>query len=94
MSIQIVKPTPGPTTTEKILELIFAHPQGITVKEICRSLNRPVSMVQICLKTLQSSRQVYAKKHQSGVHLVYFPRSTEFLNRKSQNSSEQGKMGR
>ncbi|MBE9168921.1 winged helix-turn-helix domain-containing protein [Pleurocapsales cyanobacterium LEGE 06147] len=90
MSIQIVKPTPGLTTTEKILELILAHPQGITVKEICCSLNRPVSMVQICLKRLQSSRQVYAKKHQSCLHLVYYPRSTEFLN-PNQNSKEQKK---
>jgi hypothetical protein len=50
-------------------------------------------MVQICLKTLQSSRQIYAKKHPSGVHLVYYPRPTEFLN-PSQNSNEQGKKGR
>ncbi len=80
MSIQIVKPTPGLTTTEKILELIFAHPQGITAKEIGRSLNRPISMVQICLKSLQSSRQIYAKKEQSGLCFIYYPRSTKFLN--------------
>lgn len=93
MSIKIVKPTPGLTTTEKILELIFAHPQGITAKEICRFLNRPVSMVQICLKALQSSRQVYAKKHQNGLYLVYYPRATKILN-PNQNSNKQIKKGR
>jgi hypothetical protein len=61
LSIRIIQGSSGPTTKEKILQLILASPQGITAKEICRTLNRPVSMVQICLKALKSSRKIYAK---------------------------------
>jgi predicted transcriptional regulator len=93
LSIQIVKPAPGLTTAEKILEIILANPQGITAKEIGRSLNRPISMVQICLKTLQSSRQIYAKKEPSGLSLVYYCCSIKSLN-PNQKSRKQRKKER
>ncbi|MGK7878061.1 MAG: winged helix-turn-helix transcriptional regulator [Xenococcaceae cyanobacterium] len=75
-TIQIIKATPGPTTTERILELIQAHPQGITIKEICSTLNRPVSMVQYCLKPLISSKQIHARLSENRMHLVYYPSKT------------------
>ncbi len=89
MSIRIIKGSSGPTTTEEVLQLIVASPQGITVKEMCRVLNRPVSMIQICLKALKSSRQVYAQAdgaykprpsrarsapHENARQIKYYPR--------------------
>lgn len=73
MSIRIIKATPGPTTTERILELILAHPQGIATKELSKSLNRPVSMINHCLKRLIASKQVGVRLSESGMQQIYFP---------------------
>ncbi|AFY77102.1 MAG: winged helix-turn-helix domain-containing protein [Hydrococcus sp. C42_A2020_068] len=73
MPIQIISATPGPTTTERILELILAHPQGITIKELSNRLNRPVSMVNLCLKPLLTSKQVYVRLSESGMQQIYYP---------------------
>ncbi len=73
MPIRIVKTKPGPTTTEKVLDLILTHPQGITAKEICSKLNRPISMVQICLKSLKSSRCIYSRISEAKQQLIYYP---------------------
>ncbi|AFZ33976.1 hypothetical protein Sta7437_0365 [Stanieria cyanosphaera PCC 7437] len=74
MSIRIIKGSSGPTTTEEVFQLIVASPQGITAKEICRALNRPVSMVQICLKNLKSSQQIYAQADANARQIKYYPR--------------------
>ncbi len=74
--IQIVIAPPGPTTTERVGELIQNHPEGITVRELSRQLNRPVSMVQHCLKSLISSGQVYVRLSENGMQRVYYPSST------------------
>ena len=50
--MSIITPTPEPTTTELVLELIHNHPQGLTIGELQQQLNRPVSMLQICLRDL------------------------------------------
>jgi hypothetical protein len=75
LAILIISPTPGQTTTEKIFDLILAHPQGITTTQLSRQLNRPVSMVNHCLKLLRSSKQVYAKLSVDGKQWLYFPLS-------------------
>jgi DNA-binding IclR family transcriptional regulator len=74
LSLQIIKGTSGPSTSEQILELILAHPQGISVREICQTLNRPVSMVQICLNNLKSSKLIRRKKSLSGNYWLYYYR--------------------
>lgn len=71
MAIRIITPTPGPTTTELVLELIHNHPQGMTIGELQQQLNRPVSMLQICLKGLIADKLV--KKRKQGMQLVYYP---------------------
>ena len=71
-TIQIINPSPGPTTTEKLLEILQNHPEGSTIREIQSILNRPVSMLQICLKPLISSGQVYVKLNGSGMQRVYY----------------------
>lgn len=63
-TIKIISATPGPTTTEQILELIKSQSTGMTIKEISSQINRPVSMLQVYLKQLVSSKQIYTKKRQ------------------------------
>ncbi|HEY9638355.1 MAG TPA: winged helix-turn-helix transcriptional regulator [Coleofasciculaceae cyanobacterium] len=74
--IHIIQATPGPTTSERILELLQEHSQGLTIKELCNTLNRPVSMVQRCLKILMASGQVYARWDDDGTRLIYYSAST------------------
>ncbi|NET61678.1 MAG: winged helix-turn-helix transcriptional regulator [Symploca sp. SIO2E6] len=77
--IRIINPTPGPTTTERILELLNSRNQGVTIKELCHILNRPVSMVQRCLKLLTASGQVYSRLDDTGRQLVYYGRKPILL---------------
>jgi predicted transcriptional regulator len=39
------------------------YPQGITVQELSDRLNRPVSMLNLCLKSLVATKKVLAKKN-------------------------------
>lgn len=78
MAIYIIKATPGLTTTESILELLREHPEGMTVKEISQALNRPVSMVNICLKALYSSGQIYTQP--DGIQWVVYAVKGERVN--------------
>lgn len=71
-TIQIINPSPGPTTTEKLLKILQNRPEGTTIREIQSILNRPVSMLQICLKPLIASGQVYVKLNGSGMQRVYY----------------------
>ncbi len=73
MPFTIITPTPGPSTAERVLELIITHPQGITVKGLSDRLNRPISMVQRCLKELQGSKFVQAKLNPEDRQWVYYP---------------------
>lgn len=76
--IEITPDYPSPTTTDRLLESIRMHPDGLTVKELSEGLNRPVSMVQICLKTLIANRQVVVKQRSYGQKLakVYISKPT------------------
>ncbi len=76
--IEITPDYPSPTTTDRLLESIRLHPDGLTVKELSEGLNRPVSMVQICLKTLIANRQVVVKQRSYGQKLamVYISKPT------------------
>ncbi len=70
MEIRILTPTPGKTTTERIIELIQNNPHGLTIGELQQELNRPVSMLQICLKGLIADKLI--KKRKQGMQLVYY----------------------
>lgn len=74
IGIKIINATPGPTTSDLILEFIRKRTTGTTLKEICHSLNRPVSMVQVCLKNLISAKYILVRKSKTGVGLIYYPR--------------------
>jgi hypothetical protein len=71
--IKIIRATPGPSTTERILDLINAHPEGITIAQLSHRLNRPISMLNHCLKPLISAEQVSVRLSDSGMQQVYFP---------------------
>ncbi len=73
MPFTIISSTPGPTTKERILELILTHPEGITVKTLSDRLNRPVSMINYCLKDLQGSKFIQAKLNSDNKQLIYYP---------------------
>lgn len=79
MPYTIIAPTPGPTTKERILELIVINPQGITVKELSDRLNRPISMIQYCLKELQTSKIVRAAHNPQTKQWVYYPTASQSL---------------
>jgi DNA-binding transcriptional regulator YiaG len=68
--IEITPDYPSPTTTDRLLESIRNHPDGLTVKELSDILNRPVSMIQICLKTSIANRQVTVKQRSYGQKLA------------------------
>ena len=74
-TIKIIGATPGPTTRERILELIKSQATGMTIKEISSQINRPVSMLQVYLKQLVYQKQIYTKKCQQGDSLT---RQTRF----------------
>jgi DNA-binding transcriptional regulator YiaG len=68
--IEITHDCPSPKTIDRLLALLEVHTEGLTIKEIADILNRPVSMVQICLKSLTASRQVGVKIRDNGTHIT------------------------
>jgi DNA-binding XRE family transcriptional regulator len=75
--IEITPDFPSSTTTDRLLDSIRNRPDGVTIKELSDTLNRPVSMLQICLKILIASRKVAIKQNKNGGQLakVYVSKS-------------------
>ena len=73
IEINIISATPGMSTQEQVLQLVRARKTGITIKEIKRILNRPISMIQIHLKELIADKAVITHKNKAGVGLIYYP---------------------
>ena len=74
IEIKIISATPGISTRDRVLEIIQARKTGITSKEICQRLNRPVSMIQVCLKDLIAAKAIITHKNKAGVGLIYYPK--------------------
>ena len=74
IEIKIISATPGIGTREQILELIRSKATGITIKEICKSIDRPISMIQIYLKELIADKAIFTRKNKVGVGLIYYPK--------------------
>jgi DNA-binding transcriptional regulator YiaG len=74
--IELTPDFPGLTTTDRLLESIHHHPEGLTIRQLADRLNRPISMLQICLKILIASRKVAVRQQQNGQQLakVYIPK--------------------
>ncbi len=75
IEINIISSTPGVSTHEQILQIIQARNTGITIKEISKIVNRPVSMIQVCLKDLIAAEDIFTHKNKVGVGLIYYPKS-------------------
>jgi DNA-binding transcriptional regulator YiaG len=75
--IEITPNFPSSTTTDRLLESIENHPDGLTIKELADILNRPISMIQICLKILIASQKVAIKRQNNDRQLapVYISKS-------------------
>ena len=76
IEIEIISATPGMSTQEQVLELIRERKTGITIKEIKRILNRPISMIQIHLQELIADKAVITHQNKAGVGLIYYPGKT------------------
>jgi DNA-binding transcriptional regulator YiaG len=77
--LAIIEVTPdlsAPTTAQRLLTIIYEHPEGSTIGQLATSLNRPVSMIQICLKDPRISRYILAKMRNDGqaVSRIYLPK--------------------
>jgi DNA-binding transcriptional regulator YiaG len=68
--IEITPNFPSSTTTDRLLESIENHPNGLTIKELADILNRPISMIQICLKILMASGKVAIRRQSNGAQLA------------------------
>ncbi|ELS02247.1 hypothetical protein Xen7305DRAFT_00019600 [Xenococcus sp. PCC 7305] len=71
--LKIISATPGLTTQEEILKIVQEQATGITIKQLSKTLNRPVSMLQVCLKQLIFSKQIYSKQSKTGHSIIYYP---------------------
>jgi DNA-binding IclR family transcriptional regulator len=74
IEINIISATPGIGTQEQILQLIQTRTTGITIREISKLINRPVSMIQVCLKDLIAHKAILTRKNRAGVGLIYYPK--------------------
>jgi predicted transcriptional regulator len=81
IQIKIISATPGVSTREQILGIIQTRSTGITIKEISKIINRPISMIQVCLKELISSKDIFTHQNKVGIGLIYYPISTRLLKR-------------
>jgi DNA-binding transcriptional regulator YiaG len=68
--IEITPDFSSPTTTDRLLESIRDRPDGLTIKELSDTLNRPISMLQICLKILIASKKVAVRQQAKGLQIV------------------------
>ena len=62
-------------TREQILHIIQAKSTGITIKEISKQINRPISMIQVCLKELIADKVIFTRQNKVGVGLIYYPKN-------------------
>ena len=72
--IKIITAEPGQDIKEKIIAIVETRKTGITIRELSQKFNRPVSMLQICLKQLVSSKQIVARQSKVNSNLIYYPR--------------------
>ena len=92
IEINIISATPGIGTREQILQLIQARHTGITIKEINKILNRPISMIQVYLRDLIATKAVVSRENRAGVGLIYYPSKCELI--KGHNRDEKASMDR
>ncbi|EAM51010.1 hypothetical protein CwatDRAFT_4009 [Crocosphaera watsonii WH 8501] len=78
LSFTIISSTPGLTTKERVMNLVSTHPEGITAKILSARLNRPISMINYCLKDLKGAKFIQGKLNKENQQWIYYPVS--FIN--------------
>lgn len=73
-TIKFITGSGGISTIEKLLEVINQNPEGSTIKQLSQSINRPVSMINLALKTLVSQKQVRVRLSNNRMQKIVFPR--------------------
>ncbi len=73
IEINIISASPGISTQEQIFQIIEARSTGITIKEMNKILNRPISMIQVHLKDLIATKAIFTRENKAGVGLIYYP---------------------
>jgi hypothetical protein len=71
--IKFVTATGGLSTAESLLQVINQYPNGSTIKQLSINLNRPVSMINLALKTLISQKRVKVKVSDNRMQRLVFP---------------------
>lgn len=69
--IKFIKARGGLNTTETILQIIQLNPGGLTLKSLSKEMNRPVSMLNICLNNLIQSKQIKVKLSDNKMQKIY-----------------------
>ena len=69
--IKFIQARGGMTTSEMILKAIEQNPNGMTIKSISQETNRPVSMLNICLRNLIKDKQVKVRLSDSKMQKIY-----------------------
>lgn|GEM_PF-2691843 len=75
MSIYIIETIPGRSTQERIFALLLEHPEGLSLLTMSQKLNRPVSMLNHCLKPLIATKDVYRKYNPQSKKYLYYANS-------------------
>lgn len=83
IEIKIISATPGANTRQQILQIIQSRDTGITVKEISKMINRPRSMIQVCLRNLIASKAIITRQNKAGVGLIYYPKEVQAIKKAS-----------
>lgn len=71
VKIKLIQPRGGLTTAEAILQLIQENPKGLTMKSISQETNRPISMLNICLRHLIKDKLVKVKLSDNKMQQIY-----------------------
>ncbi|WP_071891661.1 winged helix-turn-helix domain-containing protein (plasmid) [Cyanobacterium sp. IPPAS B-1200] len=62
----------GKTMSQQLVEIIREYPEGCTAIYLSQRVNRPISMINIYLKGLISTKQVRTRiNKKSGKRLIY-----------------------
>lgn len=69
--IRFIQARGGLSTTERLLQIIAQNPHGLTLKSLSKEMNRPVSMLNICLNSLIKTKQVKVKLSDNKMQKIY-----------------------
>lgn len=72
MALKLISARGGLSTTEMLLQVIKKSPNGCTIKYLSRTLNRPVSMINLSLKSLIINKQIRVQLSENGMQKIIY----------------------